>query len=168
MKQTLALLTGLVAFVACGCNSSDSQDGGPSDAQDEEAAPPCDGLDAVAVNNDIPAACAACIGANCCDPFETCWADTLCASVETCTVDCIEQQGGSPLSCSQKCMAAVGGSDGGVDGSVDDGGLDAATDAPSDAATEDEPPVDASASLLKATNLNACIVGQCPVPCSNN
>jgi hypothetical protein len=140
MTRLATLATMLAACLAC--NSSGSEpDAGPVDAAADVA--PCEGLDAVAAQIGFPPICQACIGAKCCSQFQTCFADDGCASIETCTGDCIEKMGMSPLSCADKCMAES-------DASVEGG------------AAEDGGPI------IEATDLNACIVGQCPVPCSNN
>jgi hypothetical protein len=81
-------------------------DAGPTDAAPEsDVAIVCMGLDATAAQVGFPPLCEACMAANCCTPYETCFNDPGCKAVEICTGNCIEQQGMSPLTCATQCAA---------------------------------------------------------------
>jgi hypothetical protein len=92
--------------VACGGGSSGASPADASSpAEDEGVDASCAGVDAVAATVGFPAKCEECIAASCCGPFQTCFADPNCTTVEICTGDCIEKQGMSPLTCATKCAA---------------------------------------------------------------
>jgi hypothetical protein len=95
--------------LACGGSSSKSESDGGTSHEASEGDGNVPGLAAAAKTIGFPADCEACIGTNCASAFEACWPDSECMKTEICTGQCIEKDGGTPLSCSTVTCPSDGG-----------------------------------------------------------
>lgn len=70
------------------------------------AAPTVPDFDAKSQEIGFPPACETCIGQNCIQYYDSCFADAACAKVETCIGECVEKKGMMPSTCLAECSKA--------------------------------------------------------------